>query len=186
VTAEDLRARLAELRGGVKVLQPGTVYSLASSDSPLPLTISNDLPVAVDVRVVLSGTQGLRVKPVATKTVPAQSTLPLLLPAEVVRSGSFVVDAGVTTPGGTALGPPSRLQLRSTAYGTVTLVLTICAFVALVGLSLFRIVRRFRATRRPTTPDLTDHQDGPPDGDDRHGHAKLSTPEAGGENRAPV
>lgn len=205
VSGETVRNQIDELRGQVKVVQPGTVYSLASSDSPLPLTVSNGLPVAIDVRVELAGAQGIRVKPIPTKTIPAQGTLPLLLPAEVVRSGSFTINASVRTPGGTELGAnsPSRLRLRSTAYGTVTLVLTIVAFAVLVGLSLFRIVRRVRSSGRDEKPSdirardedgncRSAGDDEPPGSEADHPgsgrRAKLSTleDESGTEDRTPV
>jgi hypothetical protein len=64
--------------------------------------------------------------------------------AEVVRSGQFVVEATVSTPAGRSLGPPSRLQVRSTAYGTITVWLTGCAGVLLVVLAARRVVRRVR------------------------------------------
>jgi hypothetical protein len=64
--------------------------------------------------------------------------------AQVIRSGQFVVEAMVRSPAGRALGPPSRLQVRSTAYGTITVWLTGCAGVLLVVLAARRVVRRIR------------------------------------------
>jgi hypothetical protein len=71
--------------------------------------------------------------------------------AEVTRSGTFTVQAAVRTPDGELLGPPSRLRVRSTAYGTITGWLTAIAGGLLVLLAGRRIWRRVRGEQqRPT------------------------------------
>jgi hypothetical protein len=80
--------------------------------------------------------------------------------AEVVRSGQFSVEATVHSPAGRALGPPSRLQVRSTAYGTITVWLTGSAGVLLIVLAAHRVVRRIRGEASPR--DRTHPAVGPP------------------------
>ena len=52
--------RLDELRRSVRIVAPPGPYSLAASDSPLLITVSNELPVGVQVELSLSETSGLR------------------------------------------------------------------------------------------------------------------------------
>ncbi|HEX5813608.1 MAG TPA: hypothetical protein VFY38_15990, partial [Pseudonocardia sp.] len=59
-----------------------------------------------------------------------------------------------------ALGPPSRLQVSSTAYGTITVWLTGSAAVLLVVLAAHRVVRRVRG--EPNPRDRTGPSVGPP------------------------
>ena len=132
----------------VHVVQPAGSYALGSSDAPLLLTVENQLPVAVDVTVALEPTPGVRVSPVPVRRVPAFGSVQFQVALDVGRSGQFTVDATARTPGGESLGPTSRLLLRSTAYGTITVWLTASAAVVLVSLASLRVARRVRRTRR--------------------------------------
>lgn len=145
-TAEE-SSRLEGLRRSVRIVQPPGPYSLAASDSPLLITVSNSLPVGVQVSLNLSQTAGLRAGAVGLQLVPARSTRQLVIPAKVSRAGQFSVDARLSTPGGTSLGEPSTLQLRSTAFGRVTVALTAGAGAVLILLVARRVVRRIRRTR---------------------------------------
>ncbi|MGH3825247.1 MAG: DUF6049 family protein [Pseudonocardiaceae bacterium] len=140
-------SRLDEVRRSVRIVQPPGPYSLAASDSPLLITVSNELPVGVQVALNLSETAGLRAAAVGLQLVPARSTRQLVIPAKVSRAGQFSVDASLSTAGGTPLGEPSTLQLRSTAFGRVTVALTVGAGALLLLLVTRRIVRRLRRSR---------------------------------------
>ncbi|MGH3773685.1 MAG: DUF6049 family protein [Pseudonocardiaceae bacterium] len=139
--------RLDELLRSVRIVQPPGSYTLAASDSPLLITVSNELPVGMQVVLSLSDTAGLRTGGVGLQLVPARSTRQLVIPAKVSRAGQFSVDARLSTQGGTALGEPSTLQLRSTAFGRVTVALTTGAGAALILLVARAIVRRVRRIR---------------------------------------
>jgi hypothetical protein len=112
------------------------------------ITVSNGLPLGVQVQLSISQTAGLRAGGVGLQLVPARSTRQFVIPAEVSRAGPFSVNAGLSTPAGTPLGQPSTLQLRSTAFGTITIALTAGAGAVLVVLVGRRILRRVR--RRET------------------------------------
>ncbi|MCD2193113.1 hypothetical protein LQ327_06885 [Actinomycetospora endophytica] len=146
--ANDVAAQMHTLRGLVRVVQPAGTYSLGSSDAPLLLTVENQLPVAVDVTVALEPTPGVRVSPVPVRQVPAFGSVQFQVALDVGRSGQFTVDATARTPGGDSLGPTSRLLLRSTAYGTITVWLTASAAVVLVTLASLRVARRVRRARQ--------------------------------------
>lgn len=143
----EVSNRLDGLSGSVRIVTAPGPYTLASSDSPLLLTVQNDLPVSVDVRLDLEEAPGLRTGVVGVQQVPARSNRQFAVPAEVTRAGTFSIDARLTTPDGTPLGQPSTLQLQSTAFGTVTVALTAGAGAVLVLLVVRRVVRRIRASR---------------------------------------
>lgn len=155
--AGALAGRISDLRGSVEVLEPPSPFSLGTSTSPLLLTVANGLPVTVRVQVEVSSTTGLRVAPIPDVEVPPFGRRQVQASAEVQRSGVFTVDVSVRTAEGGLLGSPSRLQVRSTAYGTITLWLTGTAGALLVVLAARRILRRVRSepgrgTPRPPRP----------------------------------
>jgi hypothetical protein len=80
-------------------------------------------------------------------TIPAGSSINPYLPVEVTRAGRFTVDVSLSTPGGTPLGSTARLELTSTSYGPITLIITGTAAGALFLLAGLRIFRRVRAAR---------------------------------------
>jgi hypothetical protein len=151
--AGDLRTTMERLRGRVTLLAPADgTYSLASSDAPLVLTVRNDLPFAV--RVLLDvrarGNHGLSIGDIGAQTlVPGERTT-LQVPTEVHQSGGFAVTAELRTPGGGPLGERVQMQVKSTAYGPISLLITIGAAGLLVLLFLRRLVRFVLRRRRAT------------------------------------
>jgi hypothetical protein len=135
------------LRDLVVIDNPGRPLSLASGDAPIPVKMYNGLPVTVVVRINLGTVPGLRVDPVQDVKIPPLSSQQRLIPAEVSRSGRFSIDVRLTTPGGTPLGKPTRLELNSTSYGIISVAVTGTAGAVLVLLVGFRIFRRVRAAR---------------------------------------
>ncbi|SDN25679.1 DUF6049 family protein [Allokutzneria albata] len=140
----EVLEQVAALTGQVDVVEPPTSYALASSSSPLPLTLLNRLPVAVTVRLNFSDTPGLRTEPQVEKLAPGGGRQ-IKVNAEVSRSGQFTVNAWLTTPKGSLhLGQPKRLTLRSAAYGSVTLGITLTAGLLMVGMMGMRVYKRLR------------------------------------------
>lgn len=154
----DLGQAIAGLQSRVYVVAPSTKqrsYTLASSSSPLVLTVANtfNVPVKVLVQVIPRGSAGFRASSVPV-TIAPNSRQTVKVPAHVERSGSFSVMAGITTPQGSGqvLGQQVQLKVRSTAYGVVTLGITGGAFALLLLLVMLRLYRRIRASRRPPEP----------------------------------
>jgi hypothetical protein len=164
------RTAIDRLRGRVTLLAPAAgTYSLASSDAPLVLTVHNDLPFAVQVLldVRTRGNRGLSIGDIGTTTlVPGERTT-LQVPTEVRQSGGFAVTAELTTPSGGVLGDPVQMQVKSTAYGSISLLITFGAAALLALLFLRRLVlfvlRRRRAAAAGagvlgTAPETADAQ----------------------------
>ncbi|WP_277682243.1 DUF6049 family protein [Saccharomonospora azurea] len=136
--------QVRQLTGRVSVTTPSQPVSLASGSSPLPVTLSNDLPVAVTVRIKLTNSPGLRPSRIEDTPLAANSRVSRFIPAETLRSGRFMVNVSLTTPTGTTLGHAARMELTSTEFGVVTVVLTATAGAALVFLSGRQIYRRVK------------------------------------------
>ncbi|MGC7093249.1 DUF6049 family protein [Amycolatopsis lurida] len=147
-SAGDARGQLDALRGQVTVETPRQQISLASDTSPLPVTLKNSLPVGVTVRINLNNFTGLRPEQIPDRPLPARGSVPHLIQAEALRTGHFSVDVSLSTPGGTPLGAPARMELNSTQFGLITLIVTIVAGAALLLLSGRRIYRRVRGKDR--------------------------------------
>ncbi len=153
--AADLRTTMDRLTERVTLLSPADgTYSLASSDAPLVLTVSNDLPFAlrVQLRVQTRG-NALSVGDLGDQVLGPEQRTTLQVPTQVRQSGRFGVAATLTTPDGAPLGDPVRLQVQSTAYGSISVVVTIGAAVLLGLLFLRRLVRYLLRRRRGTPGD---------------------------------
>jgi hypothetical protein len=147
---ETVDEELAGLCARVVVNNPGRPLTLASGDSPIPVNVSNKLPVAIVVRINLTATAGLRPVRTTDIRIPPLSSRSPYISAEVIRAGRFTVDASLTTRGGTKLGSTARLELTSTSYGMITVTITAVAGGVLVILVVIRIFRRVRAARAET------------------------------------
>jgi hypothetical protein len=179
-----ITARVSLLRSLVRVVEPPTPYALGDKEAPLPLTLSNGLPVAMRVRVLLSYTPGLKITSITPdpshNPIPPLGRLQLRASTQLTRSGQFTVEARLATPNGAPLGPSSRLVLRSTAYGTITLWLTGTAGLLLVILAVRRIVRRLRGSVVPKSAPPESH---PPHRADRR---RGDRPRPAGRRRDPA
>jgi hypothetical protein len=153
--ARDFRDRVDRLRGRVTLLAPADgTYTLASSDSPLVMTVHNDLPFAVRVRLDARtrGKKGLSISDIGPQTLAPEQRTTLQVPTQVRQSGGFAVTAVLTTPGGGTLGDTVQMHVKSTAYGPISLIITIGS-AALLGLLFLRRLIRFILRRRRAAAD---------------------------------
>ncbi len=144
-----VEATTAALRDGVTISSAGNSYTLASSTSPLVLTVQNSLPYNVPVRVQITGggRVGLTVTDPGVQVIPAGRSLQVKIPAEVTRSGQFQVGAQLLAPDGTAWSDPVQLSVESSAYGAVTVIIIIIAGGVLLVMVVLRITQRLRNRR---------------------------------------
>jgi hypothetical protein len=156
--AHALRAAMDHVRSQVTLLAPADgTYSLGSSDAPLVLTVRNDLPIAVQVLLKIStrGGRGLSIADIGVQTLAPGQRTTLQVPTKVRQSGGFAVTAQLTTPDGGPLGDRISMQVKSTAYGSISLIITIGAAVLLGLLFLRRLVNfLLRRRRAAVAPDL--------------------------------
>jgi hypothetical protein len=148
VATANARADLDAIRSQVTVERPKQTIALASGASPLPVYITNSLPVGITVQFALKNNVGLRpTDEVPERTLPAAGAVNQLIPVEALRAGRFSVDVSLSTPAGTALGSDARFELTSTEYGAITIIITITAAGALLLLASRRIYRRVKDSR---------------------------------------
>ncbi len=160
----DLAATLQRLRSRVTLLAPADgTYTLASDDAPLVLTVRNDLPFAVRVlpEVRARGNRALTIGDIGIRVLAPGERATLQVPTSLRQSGGFAVTATLTTPSGNPLGERVQLQVRSTAYGPISLIITIGAASLLALLFLRRLVHFVLRRRARGVAD-----GGPPPGPD--------------------
>jgi hypothetical protein len=145
---QQLLLRIDGIAGAVHLVQPAVgTYSLSSTESPIVVTVSNQLSKPVTVRVVVTpvnSTVGFSAPAYTSETIPARSIETVRIPTHVERLGKFQVVASLQTPDGRQLGQGIELNLRATAIGTVTKVITVVAIAVLVLALLRRLIRRIR------------------------------------------
>lgn len=150
--SNQLREIVSSIRDGVHLVSPAQGrYTLTSTNSSLPITITNGQPVSVQVDVAASavgGVPGFAATPLKVRTIAARSTVQVRLPTHFDRTGRIQVQVRLSTPSGLTLGSPITLDVRSTALGTVGVVITAVAGVVLVIALLVRAIRRLRARSR--------------------------------------
>jgi hypothetical protein len=165
--ANGLRGAMDRLRGRVTLLAPADgTYTLASGDAALVLTVQNDLPFAVEVLLrIQTRSRGLTVQPLEAQSLAPGERTTLQVPTEVRQSGGFAVTAELTTPGGQLLGERVQMQVKSTAYGSISLLITFGAAALLALLFLRRLVRfLLRRRRAAASPDGGIPPEAPPVG----------------------
>lgn len=144
-----VESTVAGIRSGVQIADTGNNYTLASSTSPLLLTVQNNTAYDVPVTVELTGGEmvGLTVTDAPVQVIPAGRSQQVKIPTEVTRSGQFQVTALLIGPDGVAWGVPVQLTVQSSAYGTLTVILIIGAGGVLVVMVFLRIRQRLRGRR---------------------------------------
>ncbi|MDX6208798.1 MAG: hypothetical protein QOE24_1189 [Frankiales bacterium] len=126
--------------------------TLVGNGAKLPISIVNDLPVAVKVQLVL------RPRSAALRATKAPVELTIAAGAHVqtdvtvtvnsAASRDVFVDAQLLTPAGRDFGKPVTLQVHISAAGVVVVTITI-AVCGLLGLAVIvRLYRRIRNARK--------------------------------------
>lgn len=137
--------QIGAITSQVTVKPPPQPIALASDESPLPVYISNNLPVTVTVGVSVRNNRALRPDRVPYQKIPASSSRNRNINIEPLRAGRISAQVELRTPQGIQLGESTRFELASTQYGTITLVVTGVAGAALLLLAGRRIYRRLRS-----------------------------------------
>lgn len=149
----SLQSRIDSLTGAVHLVQPAVgSYSLSSSDSPVVVTVSNQLPRPVTVLVGVTpaaGVIGFQAQVLAPQTIAAHSIETIRIPTHVARVGRFQVIATLRTPDGRQLGQTVPLNLQATSIGTVTKIITVVAITVLALALLRRLIQLIRNRRQP-------------------------------------
>jgi hypothetical protein len=136
----------------VKIATPkGSFVTLTSHNGKVPITVSNGLDTPVRVIVQVDRNQRLGVANAGRTSViaiPANTQVSVPLRATAKTSGVFPMQVRLLTPNLHRYGASVQLYVRSTAYGTITLVITAAATIALLIAVAIRLTRRALNAKR--------------------------------------
>jgi len=138
-------ATLKNLQDGVSIVG-GTSYTLTASTSPLLITVRNDLPYMVKIRVAVRGAQrvGMTATDPGVLEIAAGRSQQFKINTNIVKAGRFQVETVLLAADGSAWRPATVITVNSSAYGTLTVVLIAVAGGALFLMVVLRIVQRVR------------------------------------------
>lgn len=147
---DTVGATLDGLRSGVSIVSQSP-SSLAASTAPLLITVRNDLPYGVRVKVVVIDGEsvGMTTKDPALEDIPEGSSHQFRIDASVVKAGRFQVHAQIQAADGTNWSAPTTITVSSSAYGALTIVLVAVAGGALTLMVALRLVQRVRNRNKP-------------------------------------
>ncbi|GAA1540056.1 DUF6049 family protein [Kribbella lupini] len=132
--------------------------NLSGSKGTFPLTIANELPLSVRVRVVVRSVNrtDLRIDPVQIRTIPPGQKATYQIDASAEQNGLIRAEAQVVTVDELSVGSSRELVIQAAQYGSVGWILVGSAVALLFGTSAVRIYRRVRSERRNPTPEPGD------------------------------
>ncbi|HVT63891.1 MAG TPA: DUF6049 family protein [Mycobacteriales bacterium] len=132
------------------VSAPGSTVTLTGHGGKVPVTIANDLDAPASITVQLNASERLKLPHNGREqvTIPANRQTTVDVHATAKTSGVFPLEVQLLTPSGQKYGLPVQLYVRSTVYGTITLVITGAATGLLLIAVAIRLTRRARASKR--------------------------------------
>ncbi|MFL6138965.1 MAG: DUF6049 family protein [Frankiaceae bacterium] len=144
-------ARAAGYLAKVRITTAGTV-TLVSQSGSIPITIANDLPLPVTVRLDITtpNKAQLRVGGRRLYVVPPGAKSQQTIQARTSSAGKarFPIYVQLETPSGAPVGERTELVVRSSAYGTIAVVITAGALAVLFGAVAVRLTRTALRARR--------------------------------------
>ncbi|WP_375484580.1 DUF6049 family protein [uncultured Jatrophihabitans sp.] len=163
--SQALQRQLTRYLHGVRILnRRNSSYTLASSNSKLPITVQNDNALSVQVRVgvnAVGGLPGFADRTSQVVQIGAGSKATVRVDTHIQRTGRIPVSAQLHTPDSGTLGQPVTVFVHSTVLGTIGVVITVVSGVVLALALLVRLTRRMLRLRRkrsgaaPPTPAST-------------------------------
>ncbi|SEF14959.1 DUF6049 family protein [Jiangella alba] len=138
----------------VSITVPESV-TLSSRTGSFPLTVTNDLPDAVNVRLQVQSENPdrLRVSEVETQEMgPGEQKL-VEVTAQAAANGRVPIEVQLTTDDGQPIGNPVATVVNATEYGTIGWVIVGGAGALFLGAIVRRTLRSRRPRRRRRRPD---------------------------------
>ncbi|HVV77606.1 MAG TPA: DUF6049 family protein [Mycobacteriales bacterium] len=133
------------------VSAPYSTVTLTGHGGKVPVTIANNLSAPASITIQLENAGQRLTLPHhgrVSVAIPANRQTTVDVHATAKTSGVFPLTVQLLTPNGQKYGTPVQLYVRSTVYGTITLVITGAATAALLVAVGIRLTRRALATRR--------------------------------------
>ncbi|HVW80048.1 MAG TPA: DUF6049 family protein [Mycobacteriales bacterium] len=150
----DFSRQLHTMTSGVHIVsEPGSTVTLTGHGGKVPVTIANTLDAPAQITVLLDAHDRLTLPGTGrvSVSIPAGQQTTVDVHATAKTSGVFALDVQLLTPNGQKYGKPVQLYVRSTVYGTITLVITGAATAALLVAVAIRLIRRAINARRTSS-----------------------------------
>jgi hypothetical protein len=150
----DFGHQLDSMTSGVHIVSlAGSTVTLTGHGGKVPITIANTLDAPAQITVQLDAHERLSLpgNGRVAVTIPADQQTTVDVHATAKTSGVFSLDVQLLTPNGQKYGAPVQLFVRSTVYGTITLVITGAATAALLVAVAIRLTRRAISARRASS-----------------------------------
>jgi hypothetical protein len=131
---DRLEQTVSRSLGRVDLLPPGSVFTMASPNSPLLLVTRNALPFPVRVGVTVTAPDDITVEPVGVVQIPASGSRTLQVPTQSDAEGgvrhtvAFVLEG----PDGRPLSEPVELSVQTGGYPVAQAFALAAAALALV------------------------------------------------------
>lgn len=149
---DSFAAQLKAMTDAVHIVSaPFSTVTLTGHGGKVPVTIANDLDAPASITVQLENVSQRLTLPDNGKvsvTIPANRQTTVDVHATAKTSGVFPLQVQLLTPSGQKYNAPVELYVRSTVYGTITLVITGAATALLLAAVGVRLTRRALAARR--------------------------------------
>ncbi|MDV8000087.1 hypothetical protein [Rhodococcus sp. IEGM 1408] len=131
---QRLQETVAASLARVDLLPPGSIFTMASPNSPLLLVTRNTLPFPVRVNVEVTAPPDLHVDPVGIVQIPAAGSRTLQVPTQSDAEGGVrhTVTFALFGPDGRALSEPVRLSVQTGGYPVAQAFALAAAALALV------------------------------------------------------
>ncbi|WOP19609.1 DUF6049 family protein [Raineyella sp. LH-20] len=136
------RDRVWQITGGDAVaISARPVLLTARQDTQFPVTVTNNLPVPVSVRLEFESenAERLHVPSVDIRTIGAGEAIAVGAVPRVEANGNYTVVARLTTPAGTVIGVPEEIDVQATQAGRVGWILMIVSGIVVIGTTVLRI-----------------------------------------------
>jgi len=139
----NLKAQSFALMHSVSVV-PGR-FTITASKQKLPVTVINNFnsPAQIHLRISSLNSKVLIGK-LPLITLAAKSKTQILVPVEVLTSGSSALAIDALTPGGTVLGESVLFPLNLSVISPIATWITTTAALILFGAAIIQSIRRFR------------------------------------------
>ncbi len=156
--ANDLSTTVDTITTGVTIGNPqGSSYTLASNTADLPITVDNELPYAVQVRVEITtepeGLPGFSTRPLPVQHVDSKQKKTVKIHTTAPGRVRIRINAVLLTPDNVEINSQA-LTVRTTSLGFVGVLITIVAGAVLALALIVRFTRRWRQHRRTKTLPL--------------------------------
>jgi hypothetical protein len=144
---DDLQSQMNKVH---IVTRSRSFITLTSHNGQVPITVANDLNTPVHIVLKVNANQRLAFANDGRTllTIPANTQFPVNVRAVAKTSGVFPLEVRLLTPDKRPYGATVQIFVRSTAYGTITLVITAAATLALLIAVAIRLTRRAVSARR--------------------------------------